>query len=341
MVRASLGSDDAFPTYRELLARTDAPPGSAWGVFGPDDELGTLNHLTPERVRDGMACVRHGAVINLDLPLDAFSPSLIPTRKPLEHHMFASNDFHRDEYLDSLYTQNASQLDGLRHMGHPDYGFYNGYDPQRFDPGDPFLGVNRMADHGIVGRGVLVDIDRHLRRTGRSIDHDTNEAIGIDVIAEAVDAQGVELRPGDILMLRFGWIDYHLNQIDDQQRARNTNPIRCPGLAPDQATVAWLWDNRFSVVTTDNVAVEAWPAPGTSPFVTDAERSGELPRGSHTGIMHRILIPLLGMVLGELWALDELAEACERDGVYDCMVVSKPLNLTGGAGSPANALAIR
>jgi hypothetical protein len=57
--------------------------------------------------------------------------------------------------------------------------------------------------------------------------------------------------------------------------------------------------------------------------------------------MHRVLIPLLGMALGELWALDELADRGAVDGRWDCMVVAKPLNLTGGAGSPLNAVAIR
>jgi hypothetical protein len=334
-------TDDAFPTYEQLRARDDGPPGSAWGVFGADDQVGTLNHLTRERVLDGIACAREGTTFNLDVPLDAFDPPLIPTRKGLQHNLFASNPWHRDEYVDSFYTQNTSQIDGLRHIGHPDFGFYNGADPERFTAGEPLLGVNRYADHGIVGRGVLVDVERHLQRRGEAIDHDTSQPIPVDVVADAAREQGVELRPGDILLLRFGWIDHHLNRIDDARRARNTDPIRCPGLAANHDTVAWLWDNRFSVVATDNVAVEAWPAADDSPFGTAAEDSGEVPRSRHTGLMHRILIPLLGMCLGELWALDELAAACDADGRYDCLVVAKALNLTGGAGSPANAVAIR
>jgi len=155
-----------FPTYAELLKRADGPPGSAWGVFGADDELGTLNHLTPDIVREATSLVKDGEVLNLDLPLDVFRESLIPTRKPLRHALFASNPFHRDEVLDSFYTQSATQLDGLRHIGHPEFGFYNGADPERFTAGEPLLGINRYAEHGIVGRGVLLDVDRHLRGQG-------------------------------------------------------------------------------------------------------------------------------------------------------------------------------
>jgi len=331
----------AFPTYAELRGRRDAPAGSAWGVFGADDELGTLNHLTPQRVLAGAAAIRTGEVLNLDLPLDAFDPGLIPTRKPLQHNLFAANPHHRDEYVDSLYTQSSSQLDGLRHIGHPEAGFYNGADPERFVAGDPFLGVNRFADHGIAGRGVLIDVDRHLRARGEPIDHDTAQPIPISAVAAAAREQHVDLRPGDILMIRTGWAHHHLQEIGHVQRERNTSPIRCPGLEPSHDTVEWLWDHRFAVVATDNFAVEAWPAQPDSPFVTEAERTGRIPRTGHTGLMHRVLIPLLGMVLGELWALDELADRCAEDGRWDCMVVASPLNLTGGAGSPANAVAIR
>ncbi|WP_111510105.1 cyclase family protein [Mycobacterium kyogaense] len=330
-----------IPTYAELCDRTDAPAGSAWGVFGPDDELGTLNHLTPERVLAAAGCVRTGETFNLDLPLDAFDPALIPTRKSLQHTLFAGNPYHRDEYLDSFYTQNTSQIDGFRHIGHPETGFYNGADPSRFVAGDPFLGINRFAERGIVGRGVLIDVDRYLRSIDRSLDHAGGEAIPISIVAEAARHQRVELRHGDILMIRTGWLHHHLVESTPEQRQRNTNPLRCSGLKAEPDTVAWLWDNKFSLVATDNIAVEAWPADPNSPFVTESERAGAIARSSHSGLMHRVLIPLLGFVLGELWSLDSLAERCAADGQWDCLLVASPMNLTGGAGSPANATAIR
>ncbi|MGD9987633.1 cyclase family protein [Pseudonocardia sp.] len=332
-------TEQTFPTYAQLRARTDAPPGSSWGVWGDDDEIGTLNHITPERVRAAAGLMRTGERVRLDHPLEAFDPPPAPTRKPLQHNMFGANDHHRDEYLDGFYTQGSSQLDGLRHFAHPEHGFYNGTDPDRLLPGTPTLGVNRYSEHGIVGRGVLVDVDSHLRARGHVLDHDAGEPIDVATVTEAAAAQGVEFRPGDILMVRTGWGRHYLHELSAAER-RELVPLRASGLRACHETVEWLWDNRFAVVASDTFAVESWPAPLDSPFLTAAERAGA-PRIPHSGLMHRVLIPLLGVVLGELWALDELAAACAADGRWDCMVVATPLNLTGGVGSPSNAVAIR
>lgn len=330
-----------LPTYGELLRRDDAPPGSAWGVFGTDDQLGTVNLLTADRAREAAACVRTGERFNLDLPLDAFTPPLIGTRKPVRHHMFQSNPHHRDEYLDSLYTQVSSQIDGLRHIGNPDYGFYNDADPDRLVPGDPLLGIHHWAEHGIVGRGVLVDVGRYLSGRGEGIDHRTNEAITADVVDAAARDQGVEFRTGDVLLIRFGWAEYYLQELDQAQREEIVADFRCPGLAQSHDTLAWLWDNRFSLVAADNFGLEAWPHRGDSPLVAAVEQRGEYPTSRHTGMLHRFIIPLLGMPIGELWWLGDLARACAADGIRDFMLVAKPLNLVGGVGSPANAIAIR
>ncbi|GAY07250.1 cyclase family protein [Pseudonocardia sp. N23] len=332
-------TEPSVPTYAQLLARTDGPPGSSWGVWGADDEIGTLNHLTPDRVRAAAALVRTGQRVRLDHPLEAFDPPPAPTRKPLQHMMFGANEHHRDEYLDSFHTQGSSQLDGLRHFAHPEHGFYNGTDPGLLRPGAPTLGVNRFAEHGIVGRGVLVDVDAHLRTRGHVIDHDAGEPIEVSTVVEAAAAQGVALAPGDILMVRTGWGHHYLHELGPQER-RALTPLRASGLLASRETLEWLWDSRFAVVASDTFAVEAWPAPRDSPFLTAAERAGA-DRIPHSGLMHRELIPLLGFVLGELWALDELAAACAADGRWDAMVVSTPLNLTGGVGSPSNAVAIR
>jgi len=331
-----------LPSYADLRRRQDAPPGSAWRLFGDADEVGTLNLLTPERVRRASRLIRTGEVINLDLPLDAFDPPLIASRHSHQHHLFANNPFHRDDWIDSLYTQSASQLDGLRHIGHPDHGFYNGADPDRFREADPYLGINRYAEHGIAGRGVLLDVHRHLAGAGTPIEQGTSQSIGPAVLDATARAQGVTLLPGDILMIRLGWVEHFLHDLTDAGRARALRPpFRCPGLEQSHEMVAWLWDHGVALVAADNFALEAWPAPAGSPFVSAAERAGTVPRTSHTGLMHRILIPLLGMAIGELWALDELAARCARDEVWECLVTVKPLTLTGGAGSPANALAIR
>lgn len=329
-----------FPTYAELRARTDAPAGSAWGLFGDDDELGTLNHLSPERVREALAAVRTGEVINLNLPLESFDPPVSPFRKSLQHNIYANHAGHRDEYLDSFYPQASTQIDGFRHIGHSELGFYNGADPERFQPGDPFLGINRFTEHGIVGRGVLVDVDRYRRSQGRPIDHGAAEAIPISDVAAAADAQGVEFRPGDIILIRTGWAHRHLRELTPEERQSEKSPIRVSGLEASHEAVEWFWDHQFAMIAADNFGVEAFPAPDESPFVTESERRGDVPR-LYAGTMHSVLIALLGFPLGELWDLDVLAERCAEDGNWDCLLVATPLNLTGGTGSPANAVAIR
>src|SRR5437588_1465781 len=97
------------PTYAELRRRTDAPPGSSWHLFGPDDQLGTLNFLTPETAVEAAALVRRGTVVNLDYPLNTFVPSLAGTRPATEHHIFSNNPNHRDDWVDSFYLQSTSQ----------------------------------------------------------------------------------------------------------------------------------------------------------------------------------------------------------------------------------------
>lgn len=327
-------------SYRQLLERADGPPGSAWGLAGDGDELGTVGRLTPERVLAGVRCVRRGAVFNLDLPLNAFDPPLAPTRHGLRHTVFQRNPFHRDEHLDGFYTQVSSQIDGLRHIGHPDHGFYNAAPPERLAPGDPLLGIHHWSEHGIVGRGVLVDIGRHLERLGRPINHRSGQAIPVETVQEAARQQGSGFEPGDILLLRFGWERHYRTEATAAERRALPHDPRHPGLLQAHATLEWLWDYQFSLVAGDNFALECWPPHPTSPFLTRAERAGA-PPDAHTGLMHRAMIPLLGMAIGELWSLDALAEDCARDGRYECLVVAKPLNLIGGVGSPANATAVK
>lgn len=328
-------------SYEQLRRRRDAPPGSAWGVFGEADELGTVNRLTPERTRDAANGVRRGAVFNLDVALDAFDEPLVASRRLPQHTIFQRNTFHRDDFLDSFYLQGVTQLDGLRHMAHPDHGPYNDHPPERFQAGDPLLGIQRWAEHGIAGRGVLIDVAAHLAAQGQPLDPATNEGVPVDVVDEAAQRQGVALGEGDILMLRFGFLHHYFSELDAEgRRALHQRGPASPGLAVEEDTVAWLWDHKVAVAAADNIALEPWPPPEGSPFVAAVESDPDQ-RSAHTGMMHRALIPLLGLAIGELWSLEALAADCAADGVWDCLVTAKPLMLTGGVGSPANAMAIK
>lgn len=324
------------PTFEELLACD--PPGASWTVFGAENRLGTINFLTPERVVDATGLVRTGRRINLDYPVNAFEPFPSGTRRASEHHMFANNEFHRDDYLDAFYLQSTSQIDALRHIGHPEYGFYGGISPdENEDPGDERLGIQTWAQSGIVGRGVLLDFVRHAAENGWQWDSETTIQITSDMIEEVAAAQGVSWRGGELLLLRTGWAEEYLSK-DVEQRAEYNRRNASPGLAQRQETVRWLWDHQIALAASDTPGLESDPVLASDYYIAS---EGPPARGvDHRGMLHRPLIALLGLAVGELWKLDELAEACRSAGAYEFFLSCKPLNLPGGAGSPPNALAI-
>jgi kynurenine formamidase len=319
-------------SYSELIRRDDGPPGSSWGEFGTSDEKGSVNFMTPAGVANATKLVKRGDVFGLDYELGAFDPAPVPERYPPKHVIFGTHDDQRDDYLDRFYLQGSSQIDGLRHRRHSQHGFYNGVDSNRVRVGTRDLGINRWADHGIVGRGVLIDVQRYLIGNGSRLDHESGQPFSTELMNAAASSQGIHFIPGDILLIRTGWAGYFLNQLSsgiDPDYVRGVTAS--PGLIQSHETLAWLWDHRFTLVAADNVALEAMPVVDSSPFHSDTDG----------GMMHQQLIALLGLAIGELWRLDQLAEDCAHDGVYEFMVVSKPLNLVGGVGSPANAIAIK
>ena len=327
------------PKYASLIARTDRPPGSSWGVFGDDDEVGTLNFITPDRVAHAASLVRRGVAFNLDHRLDAFRPPVAPHRHAPEHTIFSNSPHHRDDRIDNFYLQGTTQVDSLRHFRHPDFGFYNGAADDRVIAGSPTIGVNRYAERCIAGRGVLIDVDRHLRRHGRPLDFRSGEPFPVSTLDDAAVAQGVRFLRGDILLMRTGWLASYFGEMSQTERDALPRNLRCPGLIQARETVEWLWDNGIAVAASDNVGFEAIPSIRESPFISARDRAaGTDP--IHAGLMHPTLIALMGLCIGELWDLEALAADCSRTGRWECMVTCKPLNLTGGVGSPANAMAL-
>jgi len=336
--RAPASTGRRWPTFAELEAAY--PPGCAWSVFGEGDELGTINFLTPEVRRYAASLVRTGKTFNLDYALDAFEPFPSGTRSPYQHSLFSNNPLHFDDWLDSFYLQATSQIDGLRHIGYPGLGFYGGHRAEEFAPHTPTLGIQHWADAGIVGRGVLLDVERYLASVGRPIDQTTATYLTVADLEATAAAQGVSFMDGDILLIRTGWAEYCRLHMDLQARREFKNDIKFPGLIQSRDMVAWLWDHHFALVAADNLGVEAAPnLPGNVWELPDQEVPTK--GVDHNGSIHRPLIALLGFALGEMWALHELADDCAADGVYEFMVTAKPLNLVGGVGSTANAMAIK
>src|SRR4051812_32040168 len=101
-------SPPSLPTYRQLLDRSDAPPGSTWGLFGEGDERGMANLATQQDVLNALSCVHRGVCFSLDYPLDAFEPS-IAHRPPPQHHLVQRHRDQRDDYLDGFWPQASSQ----------------------------------------------------------------------------------------------------------------------------------------------------------------------------------------------------------------------------------------
>jgi putative cyclase len=314
-----------IPQYAELAVIEQTGARHAWGVFGPDDELGTLNFITADVVAAAAREVMAGEVVNLSLPLDQPDPSLVLGRKPMTHKM-RTERWGRDDWLEGLYLQASTQWDGLRHIRYREFGYYGGRDDAAVDAGA--LGIDRFAARGIVTRGVLVDAAGYLANAGQPIDATTPFSIGPGLIEEILRWERIELRSGDVLLLRTGWLAWYA-KLDRSGRealagSLNNQPdgLDCPGLAAGAATAAWLWDHHVAAVAADNPALEVLKV---DPVV---------------GFLHRLLIPLLGMPIGEFWDLEALSEACRRRQRYSFLLTSAPLFVPGGVGSPSNAYAV-
>ncbi|MBS1845325.1 MAG: cyclase family protein [Actinobacteria bacterium] len=306
------------PRYEELprIEKLDMP--HAWDVL--DRDLGTLDRSGPEQVRAAAELVRDGSVVPLNLPLNEPDPPLFG-RDPIRQEIFATDRNTLDDRFDAFYPQGSTQWDGLRHVRAREFGFFGGITDD-FRAGDERLSIEHWARRGIVGRGVMLDVVAHRRRHG--IDYDPFGAVPIEADElEAIAAdQDVELRHGDVLCLRTGWIDAY-RELGPAARERLAVEARVSGLAGSDAVARFLWDSGAIAIAADNPTLEV--APG-DPAV---------------GSLHRRLIPLLGFVVGELLDLGTLAGLCGSDSRWDFMFVSIPLYLPGGVGSPANAMAIR
>jgi kynurenine formamidase len=296
-------------------------------VWGDDDEVGAINLLTSDRVLEAAALVRRGAVFPLNWNIEMPEPPFYG-RGPLKHTVVDQGDG-QDDYYDNFYPQQSSQWDGLSHVGHSEYGYYNGRTPADFT-GKPGAknGVEHWARRGIVGRGVLLDAERYFAAKGEPIHPAKTRDITADELKAIADAQGTELREADIVLLRTGWMRWYEN-ISAAERVEVAKlavaqTMEGPGLEASRSMARFLWNSHIAGIAADTSTLEAWP---------HRFRPGEY--------LHMDVLALLGIPIGELWYLDALADDCAADGVYEFMLTSAPLNKTGGIASPPNALAIK
>lgn len=323
--------DAALPSYDDLPVTPGAPAGSSWGLWGTDDRFGCLNLLTPQRVQAGVACAVRGAVFNLNLELELPDPPLFE-RSAFTHvvHDFAVG---HDDELVGWNTQSSSQWDGFRHMRHPVVGHYGGV-------ADEDHGMHHWARRGIVGRGVLADVARWAEAAGRPIDPGGPTAIEMDDLAATLEAQKVTVEPGDILLVRTGWIAWYrgLDAAARRTLAATPHTPAC-GLQRGVPSARALWDMHIAAIAADNPALEVMPfgfgaGDGARTWNQDPGRAAET-------MLHFSLLGLLGIPIGEFFDLDALAADCAEDGRYTFLLTSAPLNLSAGVASPPNALAIK
>lgn len=319
-----------FPSFADLLERDGALAGTSWGLF-PEPERGMPSFITPAAILEARNSIRTGTVFGLDYPADAFDPGMSLKRSAPRHTIYSSHPAHRDDYLDGYYLQGSTQIDGLRHRRADDVGFYNGTADDLITEGTPHLGIQEWAEHPIAGRGVLVDLEGYRNSSGEPIDHAAGEPLTLDLVQAAMESQSLTALPGDILMLHTGWCEWFL-ALDPAEKRRIRESRKASGVAQSRDFVAWAWDNRFAVVAADNFAFECLPAVPESPYRSSAPNDH--------GMMHQQLLAKLGLPLGELWKLGPLARHMRTTGSWDSFVTIKPLNITGGTGSPANATAV-
>ena len=342
------------------------PTGSTWGDWGEDDELGRINLLTPEKVLQGVREVEAGVSFCLSLPLDYPGGTALNQRRhppvvsPTEDmngepaifynvRMSEMEDWGDPKYVDvwaddvvTLSLQYSTQWDSLAHVGAEfdadgdgveEAVYYNGYragidlvGPQADARGDGsphrafahHLGLEHMALHGVQGRGVLVDLAHHLG-------HDWKR-VGRQTLEEIMAADGVVVEPGDILLLHTGFATKVL------EWERNPDPVKihtsCSYLdARDESLLEWIADSQISALVADNYAVE-----GLLGKDRDPSRHSFLP-------IHHLCLFKLGVPLGEMWYLHELAAWLREHGRSRFLLTAPPLRMPGVVGSPVTPIA--
>ncbi len=345
-----------------------APEGSHWGEFGPDDQRGRMNLVTPEKVLQGVAEVKTGRSFVLSLPLDVpgeqrMNPRRIPPRRYAvvrdgqsagQQGFCWSYDAEDPDLTDVvnddvvlMSLQYSTQWDSLAHVGSrfdadsdgvAEAVFYNGFragehirpgreDAQASEPHARYpqpeagaLGIERLAEHGVQGRGVLIDLAHHLGRK--------RQAVGYDALMRILEADRVEVEPGDMVCLHTGFADTLLamNRQPDVETLHATGS----GLDGwDERLLRWIVDVRLACLVADNPAVELVVPKLQRP---QPLRQPRLPLHEHCLFKN-------GIPLGELWYLTELAQWLRAHGRSRFLLTAPPLRLPGAVGSPVTPIA--
>lgn len=320
------GGEAGIPRYDELPRDASGAP-VGWGVFGAGDAVGRMNLQSAEAVAAAARSVVRGAVFPLNAPHDLFDPPLFGRGKVRHTRLANAGGTGFDDVYDNYYPQASSQWDALSHVAYRPGVFYQGVSADDVAR-DGRNGIDAWAERGIAGRGVLLDVARALAADGRPLDPGASTALTVDDLELARTQAGVEFRPGDVVLVRTGFGEWYLRQDGAARQAMSRGRLTAAGIEHTEAMARYVWDSGAAAFASDAPALEVWPPdfrPEAAPF----------------GFLHNVLIGQFGLAIGELWALDDLAADCAADGRYEFLLCSAPLNVPGGIGSPANALAIK
>jgi kynurenine formamidase len=307
------------PEFHELAKKVNN-----WGRWGPDDEIGTINLITPDARRDAAACVKTGKAFSLALPLsqiEGIQTGAIPGRVNPLRTMVAVNTpmlgdptaFCTSDDVVVMGLQAATHWDGLGRVSY-DGRLYNGNPASSINE----FGASKCGIHKIrtlIGRGVLLDV---ARAKGVDVLEGGYPITGEDLDA-ACEMGNVSVRAGDIVLVRTGQMT-HL-----QGPSRDLMAYGVPASGPSTKTVEWFHSHDVAAVATDNLTFEVYPC----------ERDDMiLP-------VHLLHLVEMGMTQGQNWVLDELAADCADDGVYEFLLDATPQPFTNAVGSPVNPVAVK
>jgi kynurenine formamidase len=327
-VATNAGNENLTGAFTEADFRRIGDKVRNWGRWGDDDQIGTLNFVTPEKLVNAAGLVKRGNTFDLGIPFDSAGPQLGKHGRNNPLHVMTEigvdQDFpgpfrYADDYI-VMPLQGASQWDGLSHVFYDDK-MYNGYPSTEVtEHGAKTLGIEH-AGKGVAGRGVLLDVARHKGVEWMEL----GEVITPEDLDATAAAQGVTVESGDILCVRTGWRKKFLADGNGEVFMSGE-----PGIG--MGAIEWLHEKEVAAIACDNWAVEVLnPLPGF--FIGEIDEM--------VLNVHCVLIRDMGLTLGEILDFEELAEDCVADGVWEFFFCGPPLKVTGAVGSPVNPLAMK
>jgi kynurenine formamidase len=312
-------------TIKEIQATAERVKN--WGRWGPDDEIGTLNNIFPEDIVNAARLIRRGKVFSLGLNFDNRGPQtgLWGNRFNPIHTMLTSGvdaiagrqDSIGIRYADDMVTmplQCGTQWDALGHIFFGDK-MWNGYDAKLVDSsGAQKNGIEKTRDK-MVGRGVLLDVARF--KGVESLED--GYGIGTEELEDCAKAQGVEVRRGDFVIFRTGQMERCLKTgVWGGYAGGDASGLRFE-------TADWIRRTDIAAICADTWGCEVRP-----------NESSEASQP-----WHWVVIPMIGITMGEIFYLKDLAEDCAQNHVYEFFFCGPPLPITGAVGSPINPIAIK